>query len=604
MIPSSYQPIGSDSPVEDERGLVQDQDIDNSQQPTWRKAVKKLQKADQSFVVSKSFYFFFYTALGALFPFFSLFYKQLWLSPGQIGVVLALRPIVKLVCLPLWKMVTDRYSKTKVVYFISSLGWLIGYFGQSFVYPNNMPCYGYATTVVPSQSSGIDTLYPTSNSSHVNSSAQSFNNFSTRELNLDPKMSVPLHIWDPRNLKSSGKATTTEERLSKNLSSTKHPSVSNEDGAPFLTRSRMAGHGVNDQGINSKSRTDKLHQQDGSRFPLGERNSEYEASYTSSSDDKRQDNSLLSETESKTRKRTDPQEQQIINKKKVPGMEPFQSSEKMVESPKPSYDFRVQYNFWVFRTLVVIVVLTEIITTPTPMLADNAIVQALVETDSEYGKQRLFGSLGLSLAAILVAVWVSAITDCVYTDTINYLPCFYVFEIALGATILVSLFVKFDRPLDEQRSQYRFLEGLKLFNRFNNAVFLVTLFFFGYLHSLQSSFLFWYLQDLGGTPVLFSIILLIYCLAEVVMYFLSSHVVEAIGQQGMICLASACYTARFLMYAYLKDPWLVLPMEIVQGVTYGGVWSIAVVYINAPPGMLPALRAVLRHRRNCDRRSA
>ena len=38
------------------------------------------------------------------------------------------------------------------------------------------------------------------------------------------------------------------------------------------------------------------------------------------------------------------------------------------------------------------------------------------------------------------------------------------------------------------------------------------------------------------------------------------------------------------MYSNVKDPWFVLPLEIVQGITYGGVWSVAVVYIDAPAG--------------------
>ena len=152
----------------------------------------------------------------------------------------------------------------------------------------------------------------------------------------------------------------------------------------------------------------------------------------------------------------------------------------------------------------------------------------------------------------------------------------------------MSLCVEFNRPLEEEPNGYEFQDAMKLFNNFKNGVFLVTLFAFGYFHSLQNAFLFWYLQDLGGTPVLFSIILLVYCLAEVIMYSLSGHVVEAIGQQGMICLAFACYTARYLMYTYLKDPWLVIPMEMVQGITYGGVWSIAAVYVNAPPGWYTA----------------
>lgn len=112
MIPSSYQPIGSDSPSENDENFDPESE-EASQQSKWRKAIQRVRKADKSFLVSKAFYFFFYTALGSLFPFFSLFYKQLWLTPGQIGLLLALRPAVKLVCLPLWKMVTDRFSKPK-----------------------------------------------------------------------------------------------------------------------------------------------------------------------------------------------------------------------------------------------------------------------------------------------------------------------------------------------------------------------------------------------------------------------------------------------------------------------------------------------------------
>ena len=91
-----------------------------------------------------------------------------------------------------------------------------------------------------------------------------------------------------------------------------------------------------------------------------------------------------------------------------------------------------------------------------------------------------------------------------------------------------------------------------------------------------------------------------YCLAEVATYFLSGHVVDAIGQQGMICLAFACYTARFLMYSYLKNAWFVIPMELVQGITYGGVWSIAAVYVNAPSGKIIVLLIVLQTSRLKD----
>ena len=583
MIPTSYQPIGSDSPSENDENF--DSEREGSQESKWRKAIQRVRNADKSFVVSKAFYFFFYTALGSLFPFFSLFYKQLWLTPGQIGLLLALRPAVKLVCLPLWKMVTDRFSRPKVVYFISILGWIIGYFGQSFVYPTNIPCYGYSTEVSTIGEVALST--PPSNLLMLNASAKTDNNITTRELILNSHISDSLHKWDPRNYQDLKKIKNNGASLLKAVKSTKRIESGASNVQLSSAWSQLNGHNANEVETNAnvKLKPDSADQRS-------------ETSSSSISEQKlrmkqvsRSDFPVNEHTQAKDAHKNNKQvvmsdstEDKIIKKNKDGGVLPYEEKDKMVKSPKPQDDFRVKYNIWVFRTLILIVILTEIITTPTPMLADNAIVRSLVETDSEYGKQRLFGSLGLSLAAILVAVWVSLMTDCVYTDTIDYLPCFYLFEIAIGATVLVSLCVEFKRPLEDERDSYEFLDAIKLFKNFKNGVFLVTLFAFGFFHSLQNSFLFWYLQDLGGTPVLFCIILLIYCLAEVVMYFLSGHVVETIGQQGMICLAFACYTARYLMYTYLKDPWLVIPMEMVQGVTYGGVWSIAAVYVNAPPG--------------------
>ena len=578
MIPSSYQPIGSDSPSENDENFDPETD-EVSQQSKWRKAIQRVRKADKSFLVSKAFYFFFYTALGSLFPFFSLFYKQLWLTPGEIGLLLALRPAVKLVCLPLWKMVTDRFSKPKVVYFISILGWTIGYFGQSFVYPTNIPCYGYAA-----EGSTIhEFVLSTPPSTLLNSSFKPDSNISTRELVLNSHLSDSEQKWDPRNYGG----LNTKGSLLKSVKSVKTIESGARKAESVSSWSQLNGHDANEDKMDAnveQTAADSFNQRTKTPVALSKQKLHVGTIANHGLPVKDDSHAEGPHENNKIELLSDSTEDKITKKKGEYGVRPYEAKGSMVKSPRPKDDFRVVYNTWVFRTLILIVILTEIITTPTPMLADNAIVRSLVETDSEYGKQRLFGSLGLSLAAILVAVWVSLMTDCVYTDTINYLPCFYIFEIAIGVTVLVSLCVEFNRPLEEEPNGYEFQDAMKLFNNFKNGVFLVTLFAFGYFHSLQNAFLFWYLQDLGGTPVLFSIILLVYCLAEVIVYFLSSHVVEAIGQQGMICLAFACYTARYLMYTYLKDPWLVIPMEMVQGITYGGVWSIAAVYVNAPQG--------------------
>ena len=72
---------------------------------------------------------------------------------------------------------------------------------------------------------------------------------------------------------------------------------------------------------------------------------------------------------------------------------------KISKSPRPAEDFRVQYNFWILRTLIIIIILTEIITSPTPMIADSAVVHSLAGSSSDYGKQRLFGFFWFGLSS-------------------------------------------------------------------------------------------------------------------------------------------------------------------------------------------------------------
>ena len=563
MLQSLYKPIESDGAPEDGHGSATRQE--ETKTKGWFENIHNT--VDKTFIVSKLFYFFFYTALGSLFPFFSLYYKQLWLNTWQIGILLALRPAVKIVCLPLWKMVTDKYSKPKVVYFISMFGWIIGYYGQSFVFPTDLSCYVYVEH--PSEAVTLASLVnATTAPLSVNISGQ---NLSRRTL-LGTTTAEMSNQWDPRKLDLGARESRVEKEGVRFSGQTKDDDQYAKLKAPFSVQSRSNEYGneLSRTGSEAKRHKGFQHAED-----EGFQRAELEQEGKNQKRWETRGDTASYEENQPVAHRTIKRGRKSINQ--------FPPPSEIQQSPKPADDFRVRFNMWIFRSLIVIVILTEIITTPTPMLADSAIVRALVDSDSEYGRQRLFGSLGLSLAAVLVTVWVSQITTCAYTDTIDYLPCFYVFEIAIGGTLLVSLFFKFEKPETDENG-FDLKEGLKLFKNFKNGTFLVTLFLFGYSHSLQIGFLFWYLQDLGGTPALFALILLVYCFAEVVMYFVSPYIIGTIGQHGMISIALACYTARFLMYSNLTDPWLVIPMEVVQGVTYGGVWSIAAVYVDAPPG--------------------
>lgn len=98
-------------------------------------------------------------------------------------------------------------------------------------------------------------------------------------------------------------------------------------------------------------------------------------------------------------------------------------------------------------------------------------------------------------------------------------------------------------------------------------VFLFTAFYFGVLNAFTKTFLFWHLKDLGGTQLLFSIIAAANCFAEVSLYLLSDKIITRLGHTRVIYLAAAGFTLRCSSYSFLSNPWLVLPLEFMPGIT-------------------------------------
>lgn len=86
-------------------------------------------------LIYKGFFFFFYAAVGSLIPFLSVFYKQLWLSAKQTGILLGIGPLIKMVAIPMWGVVADFYKKSKFIFIFSLVAWLVAYYSISLVSP-------------------------------------------------------------------------------------------------------------------------------------------------------------------------------------------------------------------------------------------------------------------------------------------------------------------------------------------------------------------------------------------------------------------------------------------------------------------------------------
>ena len=92
---------------------------------------------DKRIWISKAFYASFYVAIGALFPYLPVYFKQLKLSYHQNGILIGIRPLIQFCFTPIWGACADRFSKSKAILLMSVLGWLASNFLLLLVPVNN-----------------------------------------------------------------------------------------------------------------------------------------------------------------------------------------------------------------------------------------------------------------------------------------------------------------------------------------------------------------------------------------------------------------------------------------------------------------------------------
>ena len=202
-----------------------------------------------------------------------------------------------------------------------------------------------------------------------------------------------------------------------------------------------------------------------------------------------------------------------------------------------------------------------------------------------YGQQRLWGAVGWGLFAVVVGY------------AIQRLGIVYMFAVhAVGMVFAVATAAKL--PIAAMPLKKSWCATVaKLLSSFEFCVFLFETMILGWLSGVVGSFLFLYLKLLNGTELLLGLTLFFTCVAEVrrrsiltsaslalpadacksnssfvttqvPIMFYSAHITEALGEFGVLAFAFFCFAIRNGLYSVLENPWFVLPVELLHGITY------------------------------------
>ena len=444
---------------------------------------------NRDLLICKGFYFFFFAAFGSLFPLMNVYFKQMGMNSVQAGILSGVRPLVEFFSAPFWSSLADRFHKGKLLLLLSIFSWIVFTSALAYIRTPAAACVIFNET--------HHTLYtPYSNE-----------NDEGYEISIEPKKTKKwTNEGDVDDLKKS-------------------QSVLNRYRREHLNRYKMPPtHIIGKSPITIE-------------YTLNY-NKDIHSSYVS------------------------PPFSTIVYKWND------------VES--------------VFFLLWLLIILGEFFSAPAITLADSATLESLGDNIDNYGRQRMFGSIGWAISMLLVGVALDHSTEFTnhpcgpHENERNYKVCFTIFAILMSFAGLVAFQFKFnydnsetggqetDMPMkmfnSEPRSIFntapvvnpppelmkgkkfeflnkwksavfaqqnrqlpQWIEVLKTCSNIRYAAFLFVTWFMGAGIGLVFAFLFWHLQDLGGTPTLFGIGSVINHISEILAYFYSLRFIMKYG---------------------------------------------------------------------------
>ncbi|XP_014287821.1 major facilitator superfamily domain-containing protein 6 isoform X2 [Halyomorpha halys] len=246
------------------------------------------------------------------------------------------------------------------------------------------------------------------------------------------------------------------------------------------------------------------------------------------------------------------------------------------------------YQFWLFCISLVVGWVSMAIVVS---ISDAICFELLGDFPSKYGNQRLWGSLGWGLFSSVAGYIIDHFSDS--STSKNYKPVFILMIIVMLSNLVVAYKLKYKQV----KSSASIINDIgKLLSEGRVLIFLLWCIGIGMCTAMVWNFLFWFLEDLAakngcGTQMwiktLEGLVMLIQTFGgELPFFFLSGWVLKKIGHIHSMSLVLLSFGVRFLLYSLLIDPWWVLPIEFLNGLTFGLAYASMASYasIVAPPG--------------------
>ena len=238
-----------------------------------------------------------------------------------------------------------------------------------------------------------------------------------------------------------------------------------------------------------------------------------------------------------------------------------------------------------FLTFLLIVAVGTFISSPAKPLHELVSLAIIKEYKANYNIQRLCSCVGWSLMSLFAAVVVYKL-PCNFHLSQNVFDLHFGFHLLFVTTALIfALILK--APAHKVTAKFKFCGVLKVACKNPNIIIaIVAMAILGASQSVVSTYLFWYVRDLGGNELHMGLIVLVSGLAQVPLLFLTKYFVHWLGHGWVFFISMFGFAVRFMLYSYVNHPAMVVPIEILHALTSSSIWltSMSLAVLVAPIG--------------------
>jgi len=231
-------------------------------------------------------------------------------------------------------------------------------------------------------------------------------------------------------------------------------------------------------------------------------------------------------------------------------------------------------------------------------LADALCFRMIGKHSQQYGRQRMFGSFGLGVMALLGSLAVDLYSEgSASSGGRDYLPLFAVCLLfsALDLAVVAGMEVpKFEMELNVAKITPTLVKP-------RNVIFFLSMTVFGFCMNLMWVWKPLLVEDMAhdydknfpAHAVLQGGMIFVQSLGALISFRASGWLIKGLGHMAVIILSFAAFGAHLVLLAVVCNPWCVVFLELLNGIDFCLLWATAASYAShiAPPQAEATLQA-------------